>query len=126
MKKRKNFESFVKAYQNFDAPDFMWDNDNFCYRSPRIQKMYEFYSDVYEYDIGYKITIIKALGATAIAIGLIFISIISANYLSDFFITILTPPVNNIISFLITLIFMSVFFVYFTVYLHRMFDHDIV
>lgn len=126
MKKRKNFESFVKAYQNFDASDFLWDSDNFCYRSPKIQKMYEFYSDVYEYDIGYKITIIKALGATAIAIGLIFLCIISANYLNDILVTIFIPPTNNFISFIATIIFMSIFFIYFTYYLHRMFDCEII
>ena len=124
MIKRENFEAFIKSYQKFDQIDFLWNEESHSYRSAKTQKLYQFYNDIFEYDVGYKTTIIKSVGAIIIAIGLILMSIMAVNYLNDIFIKFFPSPINGLITFSTTLLFMSLFFLYLTFYLHRMFDSN--
>ena len=124
MIKRKNFEAFIKSYQKFDQIDSLWNEENHSYQSAKTQKLYQFYNDIFEYDVGYKTTIIKSVGAIIIAIGLILMSVMAVNYLNDIFIKFFPSPINGLITFSTTLLFMSLFFLYLTFYLHRMFDSN--
>ena len=121
MVKRKDFEKFINAYRNTDRIDLKWNNDFENYESLKTQELYQFYSDIFEHDIAYRLAMIKTFVLCVVSLGVLLFTVISSVNIHDFFITILKPPINELISVLISLAFLSIFIIAFIMFFKKEF-----
>lgn len=119
MVKKKEFERFLVSYRNTDNFNLNWDDDYDSYASLDTQELYQFYSDIYEYDIYYKLAMIKTLVLCMVSVGLLLFSVICSVNIYNLFYAIFAPPINEAISTMISLIFLSVFIVGFILFVKK-------
>ena len=121
MIKRERFENFIKSYDNYSSEDFSWDNSLGSYESGKIQKMYQFYQDIFQYDIKYKMLLIKSFAVLILGVGILVFSLMTSNDIYNFVIAKISYPYNYTIAMISSTTFLIGFVLVLVVTLKKMF-----
>lgn len=109
MIKKDKFESFLSQGSPIQPLDLSWNSNLQKYSSSQTQKFFQFYNDIIEFDLGYKTSLLKALGVCFLPLGMISFSIIFCIGVNDYILVVLQSPIKEIVSLIISLVFLVIF-----------------
>lgn len=122
MTKKERFENFVSGMKIFYPIDFTWDSSSKSYFSLKTQNLFDFYNDIFKFEVGYKIVLLRSGALIILSLGIFVLSIASTMHINDFVTIVFKSQNKEILALIFSILFLASVLLLFTLLIKKMFD----